>query len=44
MAIQQGDKRLYYPKADTILHSGDKLLVIGEPEEVAALRELIKES
>ncbi|NER49793.1 MAG: sodium:calcium exchanger [Symploca sp. SIO1A3] len=44
MAIQQGDKRLYYPKADTILHSGDKLLVIGEPEEVAALRELIKEN
>ncbi|NET58545.1 MAG: sodium:calcium exchanger, partial [Symploca sp. SIO2E6] len=42
MAIQQGDKRLYYPKAQTILHSGDKLLVVGEPEEVAALRELIK--
>ncbi|NEP12909.1 MAG: sodium:calcium exchanger [Symploca sp. SIO2C1] len=42
MAIQQGDKRLYYPKADTILHSGNKLLVVGEPEEVTALRELIK--
>jgi len=42
MAIQQGDKRLYYPKAETILHSGNKLLVVGEPEEVQALRELIK--
>ncbi|NEP58820.1 MAG: sodium:calcium exchanger [Symploca sp. SIO2G7] len=43
MAIQQGDKKLYYPKAETILHSGDKLLAIGEPEEVAALRKLIKD-
>ena len=42
MAIQQGNQRLYYPKAQTILHSGDKLLVVGEPEEVAALRELMK--
>ncbi len=42
MAIQQGDKRLYYPKAETILHSGNKLLVVGEPEEVTALRKLLK--
>jgi monovalent cation:H+ antiporter-2, CPA2 family len=41
MAITQGSSTIYYPNAQTILNSGDKLLAIGNPQEVAALQSLI---
>ena len=42
MAIQQGDDINYYPKGQTTLRSGDKLLVVGERTEVAAFYDLMK--
>ncbi|MBE9041435.1 sodium:calcium exchanger, partial [Oscillatoriales cyanobacterium LEGE 11467] len=42
MAIQQGDDVNYYPKGQTTLRSGDKLLVVGERPEVAAFYDLMK--
>jgi len=41
MAIQQGDDLLYYPKNKMTLRSGDRLLVVGKPEEIAAFRDLV---
>ncbi len=43
MAIQRlGGEELDYPKPQTALEKGDRLLVVGEPAERAALSELIK--
>ena len=42
MAIQQGNDIDYYPKGQTTLRSGDKLLVVGERTEVAAFYDLMK--
>ena len=41
MAIQQGNDTLYYPKGHTTLRSPDKLLVVGELEELTAFRDLM---
>ncbi|HBB31799.1 MAG TPA: sodium:calcium exchanger [Cyanobacteria bacterium UBA9273] len=41
MAMQKADQTLYYPKGKTILNSGDRLLAVGEREELAAFRDLI---
>ncbi|MBD2576385.1 cation:proton antiporter [Oscillatoria sp. FACHB-1406] len=41
MAIQSGGETSYYPKAQTALRSGDRLLVVGKRSEVAALRALL---
>jgi len=41
MAIKQGDDLSYYPKGLTTLRSPDRLLVVGEPEELAAFRDLM---
>ncbi|MDY6940642.1 MAG: cation:proton antiporter [Cyanobacteriota bacterium] len=41
MAIEQGSKTNYYPKSHTQLQAGDKLLVVGERAEVAALGDLM---
>jgi CPA2 family monovalent cation:H+ antiporter-2 len=43
MAIQRdGGEELDYPGAQTILERGDRLLVVGQPEEISAFRELIE--
>ena len=42
MAIQQGDDLLYYPKNQITLRSGDRLLVVGEPDEINAFRDLVE--
>ncbi|MDJ1182524.1 cation:proton antiporter [Roseofilum casamattae] len=42
MAIQQGDDLLYYPKKQITLRSGDQLLVVGEPDEINAFRDLVE--
>lgn len=41
MAIQQGNETLYYPKGQTVLRGGDRLLVVGEREELAAFRDVV---
>ncbi|HAX88814.1 MAG TPA: sodium:calcium exchanger [Cyanobacteria bacterium UBA11370] len=41
MAIQQKDETLYYPKGRTVLKAGDRLLVVGEREELTAFRDVI---
>lgn len=42
MAIQQGGQTEYYPKADTLLQSGDRVLVVGKRSEVAAFVDLLR--
>ena len=42
MGVKRGDKTFYYPKSETILHSGDRLLLVGEPEELAAFRDFMQ--
>ncbi|MBZ8183004.1 cation:proton antiporter domain-containing protein [Oscillatoria salina] len=42
MTIQQHQQTIYYPKGETILRSGDKLMVVGNAAELAAFRDLIQ--
>ncbi|MDY6786325.1 MAG: cation:proton antiporter [Cyanobacteriota bacterium] len=42
MAIQRDSQTLYYPKADTTLQLGDRLLVVGKRSEVAAFETLLQ--
>ncbi|WP_017661599.1 cation:proton antiporter domain-containing protein [Baaleninema simplex] len=42
MAIEQGDDMFYYPKGQTTLRTGDRLLVVGKPEEVLAFYEVLE--
>ncbi|MUG96629.1 sodium:calcium exchanger [Scytonema sp. UIC 10036] len=42
MAIQKGDEILHYPSAKTVLQVGDRLLAVGEPDELAAFQVLIQ--
>jgi CPA2 family monovalent cation:H+ antiporter-2 len=42
MAIRRDRETMYYPNAQTTLHAGDKLLVIGERAELAAFRGAIE--
>ncbi|MGQ9870811.1 cation:proton antiporter domain-containing protein [Leptodesmis sp.] len=43
MAIQRNNgEEMDYPDAKTILHKGDRLLIVGQPEELAALDDLAK--
>jgi CPA2 family monovalent cation:H+ antiporter-2 len=35
MGVHQGDETFYYPKGQIELSSGDRLLVVGEPRELA---------
>ncbi|MEC4892209.1 MAG: cation:proton antiporter [Oscillatoria sp. PMC 1051.18] len=42
MTIQQDEQTTYYPKGETILRSGDKLMVVGNAAELAAFRDLIQ--
>lgn len=43
MAIKRREgKELDYPDSDTLLETGDRLLVVGEPEEISALKDLAK--
>ncbi|MBE9128449.1 MULTISPECIES: cation:proton antiporter [unclassified Coleofasciculus] len=41
MAIQRDGQTLYYPKPQTVVNVGDRLLVVGEPEELVAFRDLM---
>lgn len=41
MAIQSGGETTYYPKAQTLLRSGDRLLVVGKRSEVAAFKAML---
>jgi len=41
MAIERPDgEKIDYPSGETILHGGDRLLVVGETNEIAAFRDL----
>ncbi|HIK53472.1 MAG TPA: cation:proton antiporter [Oscillatoriales cyanobacterium M59_W2019_021] len=40
MAIRRGDSVRYYPSATTQLQADDTVLVVGEPEEIAAFHDL----
>jgi monovalent cation:H+ antiporter-2, CPA2 family len=42
MAIQKEGQTAYYPKAETLLQSGDRLLVVGNRSEVAAFEDLLR--
>ena len=42
MAIQQGNETLYYPPANTVLSAKNRLLAVGEKEELAAFRDLAR--
>ncbi|MGC9504149.1 cation:proton antiporter [Baaleninema sp.] len=42
MAIEQGNDTLFYPKGQTTLRTGDRLLVVGKPEEVLAFYEVLE--
>jgi monovalent cation:H+ antiporter-2, CPA2 family len=39
--LRNGGEELDYPNNDTLLKTGDRLLVVGQPEELLAFRELI---
>ncbi|MGQ4647960.1 cation:proton antiporter domain-containing protein [Lyngbya aestuarii] len=41
MGVKQGEYTLYYPKSSTVLHAGDRLLVVGEGSEFEAFRDLM---
>jgi monovalent cation:H+ antiporter-2, CPA2 family len=41
MAINKGSQKQYYPQADTVLSTNDRLLAVGEPEEISAFRALV---
>jgi CPA2 family monovalent cation:H+ antiporter-2 len=41
MVIQRAEETLYYPQAETVLHSGDRLLVVGKSSQVNALVDLM---
>jgi CPA2 family monovalent cation:H+ antiporter-2 len=42
MAIQNREGMVYYPKGDTILHTGDRLLIVGKRSEAAAFQDLMQ--
>ncbi|NEN94944.1 MAG: sodium:calcium exchanger [Moorea sp. SIO3I7] len=42
LTIQQGNDIVHYPQGKMTLRSGDRLLVVGEPEELAAFRDWIE--
>lgn len=42
MAIQKGDEIMYYPPAKTVFHPRDRLLVVGERDELAAFQVLMQ--
>ncbi|NEP02230.1 MAG: sodium:calcium exchanger [Symploca sp. SIO2E9] len=42
MGIKRGNQTFYYPKSETTLHSADRLLVVGEREEVIAFQDWIE--
>ncbi|NJK27778.1 MAG: sodium:calcium exchanger [Coleofasciculaceae cyanobacterium SM2_3_26] len=43
LAIRRGEETLYYPEGQTQLHVRDRLLVVGEREELNAFRDLLLE-
>jgi CPA2 family monovalent cation:H+ antiporter-2 len=42
MGIYQGDETFYYPKGEIELSTGDRLLVVGEPRELAYFHALAR--
>jgi monovalent cation:H+ antiporter-2, CPA2 family len=43
MAIQKSDEMLHYPSPKTILQAGDRILAVGEPDELAAFQILMQQ-
>jgi monovalent cation:H+ antiporter-2, CPA2 family len=41
MSIQRGDRTLNYPPAKTVLNAQDRLLAVGDKEEIAAFKDLL---
>ncbi|MBP0001540.1 MAG: cation:proton antiporter [Cyanobacteria bacterium SID2] len=42
MAIEQGNDTMYYPKGQTTLRAGDRLLIVGKPEEILAFYDVLE--